>query len=114
MASVLLRAVVAWSVLVGIVAWFSWRAEQNRFAAGCVVAGSLVVYLLLAYFFVPNLKRTSPAPIFSSYTRKHRATLTTIKWCFLPGRLIAIALVDFVALLFGKSVDHQTTKVDVK
>lgn len=109
----ILRAIVAVGVLVGIVAWFSLKAETNRFAAGCVVAGSLLVYLLLAYFFVPNLKRSRPRPFPFGFNVRRRVSLSTIKLFFAPGRLLAMWLIDFIALLIGRTVDHKTTKVDV-
>lgn len=112
--AVMLRACLAIGVLAGIVLWFSWRAEHNQFAAGCVVAGALFLYLVLAYFFVPDLKGMKPSLVRSSFAVRNRATMSAIRLAFLPGRQLAMWIVDLVAMVCGKNVDHQRTKIDVE
>ncbi|MCA9053684.1 MAG: hypothetical protein KDA75_07590 [Planctomycetaceae bacterium] len=109
--SVFLRLTVTLAAMSFVV----WRASRNvetgRPMMATLVAAGLLFYCLVAYLLRPKYaKRDRPR---SRRQRELRSQLVFLNMCLWPGRFAARSLLDFGAMLFGKSIDHDRVKVDV-
>lgn len=107
---IVVRAVIS----VAGIAFVSWHysrqaAEGRWFLAGMIACG-LLTYAAIGYVLRPKYAR---GWLRSQRRREVRSQLMFVQMLLWPGRFVAVSLLDFVAMLFGRQLNHDRFQLDL-
>lgn len=96
------RFAIAVLCLAGVYGWVYLKWQDRDDTTFVFVTIALVGYLLVSYLLRPKPRRYGRARL-----KRTNKDLQFLRFVLAPGALLAIALIDGVALLFGKRIDHE-------
>ena len=100
-----IRFVIAIALAVGFVYWFSRNSPEPQPARIGLTIGVLL-YAVVGYILRPKKYRYTSSRRRSLTSRRRRREVDSLRWILLPGKHLAISVIDFIWMLFGKTPDH--------
>lgn len=108
-----LKFVFAILLIAGFVYWFSRNAPEPRLALRVLLTAGVMFYALIAYVLRPRSYRNASGARRLT-TRRRKRDVNFLRLILMPGKLLAISVIDFVWMLFGKTPNHDRLTVTLE